>query len=63
MDHRIDTDLKRMYFVEGAAYRPAIALTLVAAALRMWIAELEAGSSSEMVEAGGSSSLQSIGQL
>lgn len=57
MDCRIDTDLKRMYTVAGAACRPAITLTLMAAALRVWIAKLEAGSSGEVVGAGGSSHL------
>lgn len=57
IDHRIDADLKRMYTVVGAACRLAIALASVAAALRLWVARLEAGSSEEVVGSGSSPSL------
>lgn len=60
MDRRIDTDLKRLYYVSGAACRLAVSLTSVAAALKVWIAELEDKSSGQELISGNSSPLQSI---
>lgn len=48
MNFKIDTDLKRMYTVAGVSCRPAIALTSIAAALRVWVAGLEFCGSGEI---------------
>ncbi|XP_040207078.1 uncharacterized protein LOC120940879 [Rana temporaria] len=47
MDRRADTDLKKVYSAAGAACRPAIALTSVSRALKVWTTRTQAALKAE----------------
>lgn len=47
-DRKIDTDLKKIYLVTGVACRPAIALTSVAANIKVWVSDLGPQGSGEI---------------
>lgn len=48
MDRHTDTDLKKIYLTAGAACRPAIALTSISRALKVWVTNAETALKSDV---------------
>lgn len=56
MDRRMDSDLKKIFLMSGWILRPALALSSVSQALKVWLAGLE----SSLAAAGASSKIEEV---